>query len=96
MTAGVRESAMRNLLSVCCGVILCLGIIVRPAAGDGGLAGHWRFDGCDGAAVKLYVNGKLSAEKPRTGPITRNGQPLILGRRGCWSCWTVTRRPARA
>lgn len=34
----------------------------------------------DGAAVKFYVNGKLSAEKPRTGPIARNGQPLILGK----------------
>ena len=34
----------------------------------------------DGAAVKLYVNGALSAEKPRTGIIVRNGQPLILGK----------------
>jgi hypothetical protein len=34
----------------------------------------------DGAAVKLYVNGKLSAGKLRTGLIARNGQPLILGK----------------
>ncbi len=34
----------------------------------------------DGAAVRLYVNGTLSAEKPHTGAIVRNGQPLILGK----------------
>lgn len=30
----------------------------------------------DGAMVRLYVNGVLSAEEPHTGPITHNGQPL--------------------
>ncbi|MCX6906902.1 MAG: hypothetical protein NTY01_02540 [Verrucomicrobia bacterium] len=34
----------------------------------------------DGTAVKLYVNGKLSAEKPRTGLVARNGQPLFIGK----------------
>jgi hypothetical protein len=34
----------------------------------------------DGATVRLYVNGTLSAEKPRTGPVARNDQPLILGK----------------
>lgn len=34
----------------------------------------------DGAAVRLYVNGALSAEKPHKGTIVRNGQPLILGK----------------
>ncbi len=34
----------------------------------------------DGAAVKFYVNGTLSAERPHTGHVMRNGQPLIIGR----------------
>jgi Concanavalin A-like lectin/glucanases superfamily len=34
----------------------------------------------DGAAVKLYVNGALTAEKPRTGAMVHNGQPLVLGK----------------
>jgi len=33
----------------------------------------------DGAMAKLYVNGVLSAEKPRHGNILRNGQPLRVG-----------------
>jgi len=34
----------------------------------------------DGAMVRLYVNGVLSAEKPHHGNIVRNGQPLIIGK----------------
>ncbi|MEI7731014.1 MAG: LamG-like jellyroll fold domain-containing protein [Verrucomicrobiota bacterium] len=34
----------------------------------------------DGAAVRLYLNGTLCGESPRTGKVMRNGQPLILGK----------------
>ncbi len=50
----------------------------------------------DGAAVRLYVNGVLSAEKPRTGPIARNGQPLILGKGLAQSLGAVTGDTATA
>lgn len=34
----------------------------------------------DGATVKFYVNGTLNADRPHTGHVMRNGQPLIIGR----------------
>lgn len=34
----------------------------------------------DGSAVRLYIDGRLSAEKPHQGDIVRNGQPLIVGK----------------
>ena len=37
----------------------------------------WLAATCDGATARLYVNGALSAEKPRRGDVVRNGQPLI-------------------
>jgi hypothetical protein len=34
----------------------------------------------DGATAKLYLNGVLNAEKPRTGNLIRNGAPLVIGK----------------
>lgn len=34
----------------------------------------------DGASVRLYVNGRLAAERPAAGAIAFNGQPLIIGK----------------
>lgn len=34
---------------------------------------------CDGATMRLYVDGKLTATMPRTGPIKPNAFPLCLG-----------------
>lgn len=33
----------------------------------------------DGKTARLYINGALAAEKPAQGPVTRNGQPLLIG-----------------
>ena len=40
----------------------------------------WLVGTFDGATVRLYLNGALCAEQPRTGAIVSNGQPLIIGK----------------
>ena len=40
----------------------------------------WLAATFDGARVRLYINGKLDAEKPHGGTIVFNGQPLFIGR----------------
>lgn len=40
----------------------------------------WLAATFDGANARLYVNGKLDAEKPHAGTIVANGQPLFIGK----------------
>jgi len=40
----------------------------------------WLATTFDGANVRLYVNGKLDAERPHAGTLVANGQPLIIGK----------------
>ena len=41
------------------------------------LAGTW-----DGSVIKLYIDGKLNAEKPCAGKLLTNTDPLFIGARG--------------
>ena len=40
----------------------------------------WLVGTFDGTTARLYLNGALCAEQPRTGAIVNNGQPLIIGK----------------
>ena len=51
--------------------------------------GRWSFltGTYDGANVRLYVNGQLSATFAATGTIARSTQPLRIGGNSVWSEW---------